>query len=85
MREASQPPSAGDLAKRLGIALRSSDAFIKRMSGLGLLVRVGPNRLLLPDQLTQFAATAQRLASTQTDGFSAREFRDAAQVSYNFV
>lgn len=80
-----QPPSSGDIAKRLGIALRAIDTFIKRMAGLGLLVRVGSNRVLRPEQLDRFATTAQRLANEHRDGFSARQFRDAAGVGRNLA
>jgi selenocysteine-specific elongation factor len=55
------------------------------MAGLGLLVRVGANRVLRPAQLDRFAATAQRLANERSDGFSAREFRDAAGVGRNLA
>jgi selenocysteine-specific elongation factor len=85
LRDEPQPPSSGDMAKRLGIGMRNLDAFIKRMTGLGLLVRVGSNRVLLPDQIEQFAGIVQRLAGAHADGFSARAFRDAAQVGRNLA
>jgi hypothetical protein len=46
-----QPPSIGDIAKSLGIALRTVEAFIAKMTKIGILVRVGDNRVLLPRQI----------------------------------
>ena len=80
-----QPPSIGDIAKSLAIALRALNGFIGKMTKLGLLVRVGDNRVLLPRHLDALSATAQQLASAQPNGFSAREFRDAARIGRNLA
>ena len=48
-------------------------------------MRVGDNRVLLPDQVDALVATAQRLAESTPDGFSARNFRDAAGIGRNLA
>jgi selenocysteine-specific elongation factor len=80
-----QPPSIGDIAKSLAIALRTVDAFITRMAKIGILIRVGDHRVLLPRQIDALSRTARELASAKPDGFSAREFRDAAQIGRNLT
>ena len=80
-----QPPSIGDIAKSLAIPLRVLDSFIGKMTKLGLLVRVGDNRVLLLQQLDALSLTAQQLALAQPNGFSAREFRDAACIGRNLA
>jgi selenocysteine-specific elongation factor len=80
-----QPPSIGDIAKSLAIALRTVDTFIAKMTKLGFLVRVGDNRVLLPRQIDALSLIAQQLAKAGPDGFSAREFRDATQIGRNLV
>ena len=82
---ADQPPSIGDIGKSLAIPLRVLDGFIGKMTKLGLLVRVGDNRVLLPQHLAALSLTAQQLASAQPNGFSAREFRDAARIGRNLA
>ena len=85
IRGAEQPPSLGDLAKSLGVPLRSLDAFVKRLTKLGFLARAGDHRVLLPDQLDAFVAIAQRLAEAQPSGFDAKQFRDAAGIGRNLA
>jgi selenocysteine-specific elongation factor len=80
-----QPPSIGDIAKSLGIALRTIDAFISKMTKIGILIRVGEHRVLLPRQIDTLSQTARRLAIAKPDGFSAREFRDAARIGRNLA
>lgn len=80
-----QPPSSGDMAKTLGINLRTIDAFVGRMAKLGLLVRVGSNRVLTQPQLDTMATLATKLAQSSPDGFSARAFRDAAAIGRNLA
>jgi selenocysteine-specific elongation factor len=80
-----QPPSSGDIAKSLGIGLRAIDTFVGRMAKLGLLVRVGSNRVLLPIRFDALAELARKLADTHPDGFSARDFRDAAAIGRNLA
>ncbi len=85
IRDADQPPSIGDLAKSLGVPLRSLDSLISRLAKLGFLTRAGDHRVLLPDQLGAFVATAQRLAELHPGGFTARDFRDAAAIGRNLA
>jgi selenocysteine-specific elongation factor len=85
IRDVDQPPSIGDLAKSLGIALRTLDAFINRLTKLGFLVRAGDHRVLLPEQIDAFVAITRILAESHPNGFSARDFRDAAGVGRNLT
>jgi selenocysteine-specific elongation factor len=80
-----QAPSIGDMAKSLAMPLRAVNAFIAKMTKLGFLVRVGENRALLPRQIDVLCNTAQQLANSKPDGFSARDFRDSAQVGRNLA
>ena len=82
--EGDRPPSIGDIAKALATPLRPLDGFVARMSKLGLLVRVGDNRVLLSRHVDSLSAIAQELLLTRPEGFSAREFRDAARIGRNF-
>jgi selenocysteine-specific elongation factor len=85
IRATDQPPSIGDLAKSLGMPLRSLDALSNRLAKLGFLIRAGDHRVLLPDQLDKLVATAQRLAEATPTGFTARDFRDAASIGRNLA
>ncbi len=85
IRATEQPPSIGDLAKSLGMPLRSLDALASRLTKLGFLIRAGDNRVLLPDQLDALVTTAQRLAESTPAGFTARDFRDAAGIGRNLA
>jgi selenocysteine-specific elongation factor len=85
IRATEQPPSIGDLAKSLGMPLRSLDALTSRLTKLGFLIRAGDNRVLLPDQLDALVTTAQRLAESTPAGFTARDFRDAAGIGRNLA
>ena len=80
-----QPPSIGDMAKSLGIPLRSIDAFVTKVANLDYLVRVGANHVLKPARLDALVATAQRVASDHPGGFDARAFRDAAGIGRNLA
>jgi selenocysteine-specific elongation factor len=82
--EGDRPPSIGDIAKALATPLRPLDGFVARMAKLGLLVRVGDNRVLLSRHVDSLSALAQALLLTRPEGFSAREFRDAARIGRNF-
>ncbi len=80
-----QPPSIGDLAKTLAMPLRTLDGFVAKMAKLGFLVRIGDHRVLLPQQIDTLSRIVERLAESKPDGFSAREFRDAAQIGRNLA
>jgi selenocysteine-specific elongation factor len=80
-----QPPSIGDIAKSLGIPLRSVNAFVTKVASLGYLVRVGTNHVLQPERIERLAAIAAQIGSTRPDGFDARAFRDAAGIGRNLA
>jgi len=85
LRETEQPPSIGDLAKRLRVDLGTLKAFVQRMHGQGLLVRVSDNRALTPEFVARMARQAMALHERQAAGFSAKEFRDATGIGRNLV
>ena len=78
-----QPPSLGDLAKRLN---RPFAAFARQMRALpafGLAVRISDNRYYLPSRLLALADVAKRLDAAGP--FTVRQFRDASKVGRNIV
>jgi len=80
-----QPPSVGDIAKSLGIALRTIDAFLTKLANLDYVVRVGANHVLKPARVEALAETARRVAENSPAGFDARSFRDAAGIGRNLA
>lgn len=80
-----QPPSIGDIAKSLATPLRTMDTFVSKMAKVGILIRVGDHRALLPRQIDAWSQTARELATSKPEGFSAREFRDAARIGRNLT
>ena len=84
-RRQDQPPSIGDIAKSLGMPLRSLDALINRLAKLGFLTRAGDHRVLLPDQLARIRRNCPTSGEVATGGFTARDFRDAAGVGRNLA
>ncbi len=66
--EGDRPPSIGDIAKTLATPLRPLDGFVARMSKLGLLVRVGDNRVLLSRHVDSLSATRTGAAPDTTGG-----------------
>ena len=79
--DADQSPSAGDLAKALGLPLASLEAPLKRLAKRGALVQVSAKRFYLPERLASLARCAAALAAQAP--FSARQFRDAAGIGRN--
>ena len=78
-----QPPSVGDLAKRLKRPFAELEAMLRPLPGHGFLVRVSDNRYFLPERLRELAALATDLAA---DGpFTVRQFRDASGIGRNIV
>ena len=76
-----QPPSLGDLAKKLTIPQKQLEKELRVLVGKGELVQISANRFYLPEHLTPLAELAQKL--DQTGPFAVREFRDAAGVGRN--
>ena len=79
--DADQSPSAGDLAKTLGLPLATLEAQLKRLAKRGALVQVSAKRFYLPERLASLARCAAALAAQAP--FSARQFRDAAGIGRN--
>ena len=80
-----QPPSVGDIAKSLGIPLRTVDAFLTKVANLDYLIRVGTNHVLKPSHIEALTETARRVAASSPAGFDARAFRDAAGIGRNLA
>ena len=78
-----QPPSVGDLAKRLKRPFAELEAMLRPLPAYGFLVRVSDNRYFLPERLRELAALATDLARAAP--FTARQFRDASGVGRNIV
>lgn len=76
-----QPPSLGDLGKRLRIPLAALQRGIKPLASKGELVVVSDKRVYLPRHVDELAEHARRLAAAGP--FTAREFRDASGVGRN--
>ena len=78
-----QPPSVGDMAKRLKRPFAEVDAQLRPLPAFGFVVRVSDKRYFLPERLGELAEAAARLAAAGP--FSARQFRDATGVGRNIV
>ena len=78
-----QPPSVGDLAKRLKRPFAELEAMLRPLPGHGFLVRVSDNRYFLPSRLRELAALATELAADSP--FTVRQFRDASGIGRNIV
>ena len=81
--DSNQPPSLGDMAKRLQRPFAALDAALRALPAFGLAVRVSPTRYYLPERLAALADAATRLAATGP--FTVRQFRDATGVGRNIV
>ena len=83
MLDSIQPPSLGDLAKRLKRPFTPFEQDMRALPAFGLAVRISPTRYYLPDRLLELADTAIDLDSTGP--FTVRQFRDATGVGRNVV
>ena len=81
--DSTQPPSLGDIAKRLKRPLAKLQADLRPVAAFGLAVRVSDNRYFLPARLAELAETAAALAAEAP--FTVRAFRDASGVGRNIV
>ena len=81
--DTTQPPSVGDLAKRLQRSFATLEAQLRALPAFGLAERVGDHRYFLPDRLRQLADIAANLANAGP--FTVRAFRDASGVGRNVV
>ena len=81
-----RPPIVGDLAAALGMERAALMAFLARISQLGYLEQVAPNRYFLPETVTALCAIAQALAAESVDGeFDAAGFRNRSGIGRNLT
>jgi selenocysteine-specific elongation factor len=85
LAEGDQPPSLGDMAKRIGGNLRSLHSAARGFAKSGRIVVVSDTRIFLPQQIRGYAATAEQLQSDHVEGFSVRQFRDATGIGRNLA
>ncbi len=85
LAEGEQPPSLGDMAKRIGGSLRSLQSAAREFAKSGRIVVVSDTRIFLPQQIRGYATTAEQLQSDNPEGFSVRQFRDATGIGRNLA
>ena len=78
-----QPPSLGDLAKRLKRPFPAFEQEMRALPAFGLAVRISPTRYYLPERLLELADVAADLH--RAGPFTVRQFRDATGVGRNVV
>ena len=78
-----QPPSLGDLAKRLGRPFPAFEREMRALPAFNLAVRISDTRYFLPDRLLELGELASRLNARAP--FTVRQFRDASGVGRNVV
>ena len=81
--DSTQPPSLGDIGKRLRQPLAKLEREMRALPAFGLAVRVSDNRYYLPKRLLELAAVATDLSAN--GAFTVRQFRDASGVGRNVV
>ena len=79
-----QPPSLGDIGKRLNVPLNKLERDFRALAALRLCIQISPNRFYLPPRLAEMTQTAIDLSETQGT-FNVRAFRDAAGMGRNVV
>jgi selenocysteine-specific elongation factor len=79
------PPALWQLAEATGAKAETLDAFLLRLVGLGLVVRIAKNRYLAPADVLRYARIAESLAVEDEAGLTPASFRDAAGVGRNFA
>tara|TARA_R110002020_G_scaffold474114_1_gene704629 strand:- start:42530 stop:44404 length:1875 start_codon:yes stop_codon:yes gene_type:complete len=81
---APRPPVIGELISELTLDKAELLARLDRLCALGLLVRIGRNRYLLPQSIDHLLALAAELAAHSSDGrFSTAAFRDHSGIGRN--
>ena len=79
-------PVVHDLHTELGIELRQLSQFLVGTAKQGFLVKVSDKRYFLPATVREFAKMAEQLAAQSSgNGFTVKEFRDAAGIGRNAV
>ena len=81
--DSTQPPSIGDIAKRLQRPFATLERELRTLPAFQLAVRISPTRLYLPSRLLELAEVATSLAAKGP--FTVRQFRDASGVGRNVV
>ncbi len=81
--DSTQPPSLGDLAKRLRRPFPAFEREMRALPAFHLAVRVSDTRYYLPARLAELAEAAVRLHAQEP--FTVRDFRDATGVGRNVV
>lgn len=79
--DAPQPPSLGDLARTLKIPLAQLQRSIKALAGKGAVTTISDKRIYLPRHVADLAGVAEDLSAAGP--FSARDFRDRANIGRN--
>ncbi|HET6183005.1 MAG TPA: selenocysteine-specific translation elongation factor [Acetobacteraceae bacterium] len=81
-----RPPRVRELAEALGLDPAVADALLTRLERFGLLVRVAPNRLFLPETVAALAAHAAALADAGPEGtFAAAAFNARTGIGRNLT
>ena len=83
MLDSAQPPSLGDIAKRLKRPFPAFEQEMRALPAFGLAVRISPTRYYLPARLLELADAALHL--DRAGPFTVRQFRDATGVGRNVV
>jgi len=83
MLDSTQPPSIGDIAKRLQRPFASVERELRTLPAFRLAVRISATRLYLPSRLLELADIAVGLAAKGP--FTVRQFRDASGIGRNVV
>jgi selenocysteine-specific elongation factor len=79
-------PIVGELAAALGMERAALLSFFERISRLGYLEPVAPNRYFLPETVAALAAMAGELASASDDGeFDAAQYRNRTGIGRNLT
>jgi selenocysteine-specific elongation factor len=81
-----RPPIVGELATALGMERAALITFLERISRLGYLEQIAPNRYYLPETVTALAAIAATLAQESPQGeFDAAGFRNRSGIGRNLT
>ena len=83
--EAGSPPALFPLAASLELPPADLERFLDRMTGLGLVVKIAPNRYLTPERIDEAVRRVGEAARLHPAGFTAARFRDVAGVGRNFA
>jgi selenocysteine-specific elongation factor len=75
-----QPPAMGHIANALGMDAKSTEAFLLRVSRMGLAVRIAENRFFLPAGLRRGATFVEEIAAANGGTVTAAKLRDRAGI-----